>query len=942
MLTINENAPVKSSNLKTIMAVLSSVAVIGAATTYIVAGSSKSDSKGEHLSKFISDDMYGDFSFEWNGNTDFISNGHFSKSIDQNGEWDIEYYQRGNDDKDIYNSFVLKDAKLYKHHGNDTYSCQQTYSNNYGYAKYKYDLLNAKTIQSEDLTQQVYSQVQDVCEKNSDLYVLNNEDIGTTVICPSTKSKYNHVGVIARGFSGSVRLFSGKKKFEIKKDLKFPDPSLCEIADKFKSAHDLNVEELNKSLSKDTNKMMTTMDLMNSDSFPFSQSQRELDGRGEEYNGEYEEDPDEGGNYWFTQMNPGDTNGPSGSHESGWTGDSGDTGDWGYDFNGRDSNPDGDPDKGVYGKNEKRKGTHKWKGFSKDKRNFGMTSDLDCQILHGAGNQKGFYATKVGGRHNGKYVKNRWKFEAYSEIAPFRYDGRFDIDALNNTNKGNNPNASGANYNTRTYQPCWSYAKDKAIHAHKSVAHDTNTPVGDTPVKAFKYSDMGDHSDYVSSGMKDLVEKKRANGKTSLFPGYNAYWGNNLLMGNVAGITDNLELMGGCTWTTFSDHNSNQLSYKHSEIQKQVATQICGYEGCTAGEENSYKALILGHSMGTCLTVATYQNGLWHKGPEATIALSAGPIKGSAGPIGLDSMCSGVKNNFALSALKSIVGTIWNGWQAQWNTTFFPLKLAKWVLDNGKTCDGYGTGAIWVVKDLALTGEALQGSSTYVLNTIPTNKYMHYGIYNHGSLDKSMNQVVKTGPDYFDLRPLIGVTQVDFKGYPSYYSHGFIDHKICGLSPNGLEPVKYAEDITKLGNTGCMETGVCLQMSCPKNTNTKNNPYNQHFVCHFRGCKPKSEITNFKDYNCPNTSFTKYGWGKWVMQHDNHVSRHSCETDTRYYTNHFSKSVQNPTGSLGQTGSSIHLSQANHKAICCKYGNGASIGYQPCYWYKFIVDEASK
>ena len=43
MLTINENTPVKSSNLKTILAALSSVAVIGAATTYIA--SSQNDSK---------------------------------------------------------------------------------------------------------------------------------------------------------------------------------------------------------------------------------------------------------------------------------------------------------------------------------------------------------------------------------------------------------------------------------------------------------------------------------------------------------------------------------------------------------------------------------------------------------------------------------------------------------------------------------------------------------------------------------------------------------------------------------------------------------------------------------------------------------------------------------------------------------------------------------
>jgi len=925
MLTINENAPVKSSNLKTIMAVLSSVAVIGAATTYIVAGSSKSDSKGEHLSKFISDDMYGDFSFEWNGNTDFISNGHFSKSIDQNGEWDIEYYQRGNDDKDIYNSFVLKDAKLYKHHGNDTYSCQQTYSNNYGYAKYKYDLLNAKTIQSEDLTQQVYSQVQDVCEKNSDLYVLNNEDIGTTVICPSTKSKYNHVGVIARGFSGSVRLFSGKKKFEIKKDLKFPDPSLCEIADKFKSAHDLNVEELNKSLSKDTNQMMTTMDLMNLDSFPFTQSQRELDGRGNTgYNGEYEEPDREEDGFWRgAQMGAGDTNGPSGDHESGWTGDTGDTGDWGYEFNGRDSNPDGNPDKGVKGKNTKRKGTHTWSKFSSKKRESRFTSDLDCQILHGAGNQKGFYATKRKGRHNGVFVNNRWKFEEYSKIAPQRPDNRYDISAYNDTNAGNGPGQMP--YNTRTYQPCWSYAGDDAIFVHRDDAHDTNTPVGDTPISAFKYSAMGDRGhDYRLTGMKGLVENKKASGKISWFPGYNAYWGNNLLVGNVAGIADNLELMGGCTWTTFSDHNSNQISYKHAKIQQQIATQICGSVGCTTGAENSYKALILGHSMGTCLTVATYQNGLWNKGPKATIALCAGPIKGSAGPVGLDNMCSGVKNNIFTSAVKGFLGTFINGWQAKGNNTFFPLALAKWALDDGKTCDGQGTGAIWVVKDLALPGEALQGSGTYTLNDIPTNIYMADGIYNHGVLKKSLNQVVNTGPDYYDLRPLVGTT-VDSKGFPSYYSNSFIDHKMCGLSPDGLEPVAYADQITRLGNTGCFETGVCLQMSCPHKTKK-----NTHFVCHFRGCKPRTELSpNFKDYDCPRTSFTKYGWGKWVMQHDNHVSRHSCETDSRYYQ-----------GSLAQSGSSIHLSQANHKAICCKYGNGASVGYQPCYWYKYITDQA--
>jgi len=209
MLTINENASVKKNNMKTIIAALSSVALIGVGTTYLL--TSKSNARqSSKLAEYFEGDFNGQFEYSTNDENGYKSNGVFSKTSDENGEWNLEFLTKGYNEDKFYDSYILKDNDLFQHQENGTYYCAG-YERNIGYAKYKYDLMSAVEVNSFDLGPFAYYHHGKICKDTESLYVVENEDVGRLLICPKQTVNGSQVGIISDTFTGTLTIKKGKK-----------------------------------------------------------------------------------------------------------------------------------------------------------------------------------------------------------------------------------------------------------------------------------------------------------------------------------------------------------------------------------------------------------------------------------------------------------------------------------------------------------------------------------------------------------------------------------------------------------------------------------------------------------------------------------------------------------------------------------------------------------
>jgi len=795
MLTINENAPVKSSNLKTILAALSSVAVIGAATTYIASAQNESKRTSE-LSKFMSDDMHGDFDFEFNG-SGYITNGRFSKTIDQNGEWEVEYILEGED-----SSFALKDgAYMRKYQNESKYTCQQNIDN-IGYGKYKYDLLQAVKVDRSQLTNDSQEQIKKSCNLEDDLYVLENEDFGNLIVCPSNNVNGLRAGIIAEGFSGIVKSNEGLRELRLSEDFEFDNQGIpCREHSKFKSV----VDTLNESITEEDKKLnIMTTTAETSSTFPFSDRKLEM------------------------RAHDGSSGGLGASTQRSWV-------------IGSENGPGSRPAFGSGGSNGSRR------------------SSLDCHVIHGAGNNKGYYQTDAGsgGGATGRFEYTKW---------------------------ANHGNQTGG-YNSKSFQPCWVYKTAlgaPVVKFDKALGVKNSGPFTAKFVKKHKeYNYTLDNPSYVQNLNPNLNSVK--------YTGYNLYWGDNLLKNRINGMSKSTNLLAdSCNWTTFGDFNSNQLSYKTPLIMAQISHQICGYAswangnfnsnvgttgaGCVFGTQWGFKQLVLAHSMGTMLVMQVIQYGLIKKGPRGTIALAGAPLRGSIGASGVEHYCSTttIGAGYGAAALNKL-----NWWSHFWS----PLNVG-YALSQGSSCGSNKIyGGIEVIKQLVLM---------YVSgNTHNTQSYM--------------------GPLYFSVNKT--------GSYPDSETDGLVDKKLCGLNPIGGVSAKTMERLT---NTSCQDANFCLEMKCSINLRR----------CHFRGCTMHGLLSA-----CDSTKKSSYTQLKWVYQHDNHVSKHSCMSD-HVHAGYFGYNTV-------QSGTTITLTQSNHKHMCCKYGNGAGVHVKPCMWYKDVATLAN-
>jgi len=759
MLTINEQSPVKSSNFKKVLAALSSVAVIGAGTTYLMS-SSRSSVTSSKLSSFVTDDMKGTFNFEMTGDQEYIATGHFSKTVDENGEWDVEYYHNGKGD--LPSSYILKEGQLYQRARNETqYYCGDRH-NNLAYGQYKYDLMKAVDVDLSELSVEAASRVRKVCPENDEFYLVENGDVGKLVVCPQRNVNGLEVGIVGSSFHGTFYASEGKKEFVIPSDAEFGEEK-CDINDinKFNSATDYIEEENSQTLAK-FDKILNVKDMEKIEKFPFPEEDRKLE--------------------------------------------------MGYMENGASGNID----------------SHfSFSNVVRPTENGGLSGDmknrLNCDVVHGAGNNKGY-----------KRIKN-WR----RRYAHFPYSS---------VTQGNNP----MTYNSRDYQPCWVYWN--MVFQPKVTQKQAHKPGG-------KYS-------FPYSQSQNVYQSFQAQTGYD-FTGYNYYWGKNLFNKKVTGMVQGSTLWGGnCDWTTFSDFNSNQIkAFKETWLQDELATQICGNPYCVAGKSSGYKQLIMAHSMGTMFVMQLTQMGKVKKGSRATIALAAAPLLGSVGALGVSHFCG---LGWGIAAGYALLGTLWNGWNL--GSNFFPMGLVSWALDITSSCNGKGNGPIDVIHVLKLANT----------NTIYGPKY--FSLTGHGS-------------------------------YPGWHTPNYVDHRICGLSPHGLA----GATMKKLSNTSCQGGTYCLQMKCPARSGKS------YKTCHYRGCS----MALPSSFKCE-SSTKKSDYQFWKHQHDNHVSRHSCETNGRYYGQH------------AQNGGTLTLSWANHKTICCKVGNGTHWTLKPCGWYKMIAQQADK
>jgi len=763
MLTINENAPVKSSNLKTILAALSSVAIIGAATTYIA--SSQNDSKRtSELSKFMSDNMHGDFDFEFNG-SGYVTNGKFSKTVDQNGEWEVEYFLEGKD-----SSFALKDGVYMRKFQNATrYGCQQNIEN-IGYAKYKYNLMNAVKVENSVLSLDSQEQITKVCNSEDDIYVLENEDFGNLIVCPSNNVNGLRVGIMSTSFNGVIKASAGHRKLQMPEDFEFDDDGQpCKEHSKFKSV----VDSLNENITEEDEESFTmTKGGESYTKFPFSDNRK------------LEMQPMEGGRGGFSSGRP--------------------------------------PWSPRYGNTKTNRPA------------FGSESNkLDCQVVHGAGNNKGYHSKDAGvGFGSGKTA--RFEFTKYA--------------AHNNQHMG---------YNSRSYGPCWVFknmlisqvVKPEDAHGNKKYAPD-----------------------YTKNTLLPLNHGK--------YPGYNLYWGDNILRAGIPGLPKSTTLLHNyCNWTTFGDFNSNQLTYKTPLITAGIATQICGNKYCVFGTQTGFKQLVMAHSMGTMLVMEVIQKGFIKKGPRGTIGLAAAPIRGSIGANGVEAYCRTKGGGWGVG--RALTNAIANWVVGGFN--LYPKDNIPFALNLGASCGKTKfDGGIAVIKHLMLRYvSSMANEST--------------GTFNQTWF----------GPNYH--------TYTGHGRYPGFTSSGLIDHRICGLHPNGGVS---KDTMRQLTNTTCWDKQYCLQITCGASKT----------VCYFRGCSMHA-------LGCLDTT-NKFAFGKVGYQHDNHVSKHSCMASLKKYDAVF--------GASGvQHGGVVRLVQSNHKHICCKYGDAAHATAKPCLWYRMLAAHAN-
>jgi len=855
MLTLNENSAQKSTNFKKLAAVMSSVAVIGVGATYLLSSDSKSSNSGTNLSSFFDGDIHGDFDIEMfgEGELKYTANGHFSKTMDENNEWDVEYFHKGAGFG--ANSYFLKDGSQYQAYSeadaeNQTYVCAGQ-EDNLGYAQYKYNLINAQEVDKTQLSVEVVQSTSDVCNDDAKLYVIENDDFGSLVICPTKSTDGYSVGVVSRSFKGRVATFNGKRTFELPENVSYQVANPCGKTDKFRSQLDLTEKEDGRS-SESLEVISTREILRRTSTFPFPKV-RKLEDETSYSNG------GGGGTGSGTSGGFGNLNSPTGNND-------GPEGPQSPDTSWQDSTEDGTTSKGPLNEylnnpdwvdpgkdneNTQRRSKNDWLA-GKPARSPNNTEALDCQVVHGAGNNKGYKR-----KHN---IRSRFAHVKY--------------DSTDNDDQG---------YNSRAWQPCWVY--DNLILTPKVKAKQAHGSSG------------GTHGIGYIAGSNFKNDRRHHDGYQ--YPGYNFYWGKNMLLGGVPGMANSEILLDECTWTTFSDYNSNQLTYKDPSLGRQIAKQICGNVWCFAGVTGSYKALVLAHSMGVLMILQTLFNGFWKKGPRATIGLVSGPIKGSIGAHGVEAMCktnwmtaiTGSLTGFMTQSAKNIIttGTLSTAFLksnaigivtsllkdivANLAMGMMPPQLMPWILDITSSCDGNKTGGIGVIAELKL--------------------FSHY--YNDG-------------PKFF-------TKYNNFNKLNVYYDHGLVDYRLCGLTPNGLDSNPLMKWVTK---TGCIHEDFCFQQICENNQNS-----GIYFVCNYRGCKNLP-----KGYNCPRSTLW---WSyNWIQQQDNHVSRHSCEADSRYFN-----------GELQQNGGFVSNSHANHKNICCKVGNGSKLAFTPCNWYQMLAGAAN-
>lgn len=898
MLTINDNASQKMANTKKLFAALSSVAVIGAGAVFLLSNK-KTLQTSSKLSEVMKGDVYGDFSVQYDDikatEMAYTSTGMFTKTNDAAGEWDVEYYQKGSGMNDKWkDSYVLKDGELYMYALNQTYECANKY-NNLGYAKYKYNIASATEVAVDSLTIRAQLRTADVCGADrSNVYVVENEDYGRLILCENQNADRTSVGIVGESFRGKINIFEGKTDKRPGDNIKFhtltqQESGICENTDKFYSQTDAQIDEYKDILEKGENEVETSMDIARYFNFPFGNAndrklERKLKGKSRVASLEAKEartfsDDDEEeaplsrkDNMMEFYVNPNDFTeegrDDKNTYNAYW-----------------DSGPDNVGPAGVMGDSKGGGGGGGGGGPT-------MTEYISKGPGKPSGPQAGGQAIECKGPcptmpptdSPTPYPTNPpvttaglfcHMFHGAGSHKGYRMryqNGTSITEEYENNNGGVTNTFQGPG--VRTWGPSWKYPN-----------------IGGITWEGFHWdSAWGAFTDSPGLGIGNLLESVGAGviGGLAMPPKAKINWGGKMITINDQTTTDHYYIenlmdngaayrdpLSNCDLgVTFAEMNTSELTYK-SDINRQgVALQVCGNGGCECGPAGNQRSSIFAHSMGGQIIMGAIAHWKMHKGPNCFINLVSSPIQGA------------ISANFAH----------WNCNDA--NNYGGALKFTLMLAFSATSTAGAGLLA------------AIATLLTFILYAIATCTIPRDAVRVVEAVMAVCNNN-RTGGQNMIRELRIGVG--DYYWQASQY--GVVDHKMCGLSPDGLEGFGWMW--RALNKTMCQKDDFCLQMRCSTDTS---------YICHYRGCSPPNGWKVKKGLKkCRKNKNVL--WSRWIAQNDNQVSRYSCIANNRYFW-----------GNEVQSGSVIHTQLVSHASAKCVHGNGSIMSQKPCNWFRMRAD----
>lgn len=843
MLTINENASQKSGNLKKILAAVSSVAIIGIGATYLVSEGASSNHSKSNLSNMLSDDFHGDFRYYYDSfmveDLPYQSKGNFAKSLDENGEWDLEYFvdaernQVKNQNSHLWkHRYILQDGQHYERTYNQTYSCAPLHTN-IGYANYKYNLINAKELDVSMITNRNQERVAKVCKDDFETFIVENEDVGRLIVCAKKSGDRTTVGVVAETFMATMNIIDGKGHISYPKETNFNMVEIgegCENSDKFLSQSD-TIKDDHPEYDDGTVSNITPLMIAEFDNFPFEKNYAALRQlklapqsvnlggnvavKGDKPKGTHGVDdyvPENGEDYWAA---PNDL-------------DFSDDGNWLEALDCKGPCPTHPPTLSPTPNP-----TIKTPDFSKQ-----------CHLFHGANSHKG----QIMQYQSGQLVVN-----PHSD--PNNYDG------------------GGAN--TRTWTAHWDFPVPSGLvytGFHPESFWDQLNPLSG------------------NFGISSVVQGVAAGfvGGIGVIPTGNKNWGGKLMQGdydiennytsgdsNIYGMND-AHPLDPCPNVTFGEMNTAQHSYKTHASKLAIALQMCGTNQCTVG--TNVPTNIFAHSMGTMIVMASLCQGYFVKGPRTIINFMAAPLLGSIAADYTKHVCNELND--------------------------------------------YGDGMLAVIMATFNLGGALVGLAAVLALLIASvlTSTLPRPLVKLGMIVSGVCNNERTGGAKCNMDLRLGQPRYEYTDLALYNDNGIIDHKYCGLSPDGLEGFGFLWRATV--KTQCMKDDFCLQMRCTTHTS---------YHCHFRGCTPPGGWNQPSGLRKCRRS-TNVLWSRWQPRSDNNVSQFTCLSKPDVpgasninYSNYWGQ--QNV-----QSGFSVTYGQVSHQGIKCKYGNGTSLSKRPCSW----------